>query len=384
MEIRRYNDKVNVPISLLKQIGVSKGEYVTFEYVEECNFIIIEKSALPPDKALAAYQKQLSQTNRKRIKEIPKIPKLTQDKEYLEIDQQKGSMCADLVYHMKTSKRNELTIPATIFNRLELSEKNYIVIAKQIDDTYNIRVTPNETGKHKFRKSNVLSMNELGKICSFKSEPGTKVTVTYRSAFKNIDITFKYEDIEDLTKSKTYSLSDHIKEKSKPIPTYYETTDIQTTPEDKARLADIQNEMLDTAKANKNKKSKESKLIDVKRGKPITVMPGPHIRNITDAEIKEQNLSRLQQIYKSMQKDAKQSKASIKFIDKEDLPKNQTNCYYCNIELTDKDDSMVGNKRICNQCKHVELERFFQPLRQMMKVKQRIKQLKSESETTDE
>ena len=387
MEVRKLNDKLPVPRKLLSDIGVYKGDYVTIEL--DNDKIVIKKCNLPIEEAERLYELSITNTAfSKKIdkkEEIKVNPIKTDSKNKVEIS--KPIIKKEETYELKTTARNEITIPAKLFKELDLSEKEYCSEVLSDKEQYTIKITPGE-GDLKFRKSNVLSLNELGKKFNFKTKPGIFVIFTRTDDILHIII--------DSKSIRTTDPTIELNKQSKSL-------DIKNTP------IDVITEQIDTENKHNSSNSVIKQSFEMKGGinkdKPSskppvpTPAPAPSLKSVSD-DIGEQIITKrkpltivpnrnskrnkqeknsirikLEEQYQQLVSKNKNNNSIIKFISESDLPSNQTRCYICNAKLTNKDNSMLNHNRICNKCKHTQLKRFFKPLYEQAKLRQQLNNL---------
>ena len=226
------------------------------------------------------------------------------------------------------NKRHVITIPNDIFKKLNLNNETYLPVCTEdskniyislvTSDTYN--ESDSEHLKH-YRNTNALTITEAVKDFIETPEIGSTFTLMYNEYSENHkSILFIFD------KSKVKKLDNiNINKAELVVKEEKEIQDDSKTPsitkqEESQTLYDEQNEK------------------DPKR----------------------------KQLYHEINKRIKRGDL-IKFINKEDLPKNETNCFICKKELTDTDISMYNHHRICNNCKRSKLKSFLSPIMELAK-----------------
>lgn len=226
------------------------------------------------------------------------------------------------------NKRHVITIPNDIFKKLNLNNETYLPVCTEdskniyislvTSDTYN--ESDSEYLKH-YRNTNALTITEAVKDFIETPEIGSTFTLMYNEYSENhksilfIFDKFKVKKLDNININK----AELIVKEEKEIQDDLKTPSI-IKQEESQTLYDEQNEK------------------DPKR----------------------------KQLYHEINKRIKRGD-SIKFINKEDLPKNETNCFICKKELTDTDISMYNHHRICNNCKRSKLKSFLSPIMELAK-----------------
>ena len=226
------------------------------------------------------------------------------------------------------NKRHVITIPNDIFKKLNLNNETYLPVCTEDSkniyislvtaDTYN--ESDSEYLKH-YRNTNALTITEAVKDFIETPEIGSTFTLMYNEYSENhksILFIFDKSKVKKLDNININKAELVVKEE-KEIQDDLKTPSI-TKQEESQTLYDEQNEK------------------DPKR----------------------------KQLYHEINKRIKRGD-SIKFINKEDLPKNETNCFICKKELTDTDISMYNHHRICNNCKRSKLKSFLSPIMELAK-----------------
>lgn len=210
----------------------------------------------------------------------------------------------------KINKRNVVSIPKDIFNKLDLSNKVYTPVCNKdskhlyvslvyVTDTNSIK--ENIIYRH-YRNENQLTITEATKEYLEKSIPiGTLYQLMYNEETKDLMFVFDNEAIKN--------------------PDYIPIVELTS----KQKLV-----------------NKKEDIISVKE----------------------------KQLQHEIEKRIARGD-SIKFISEENLPKNETKCCICKKELTKQDKSMYKNHRVCNQCNRNNLKKFFNPIIELAKLKEK-------------
>lgn len=230
---------------------------------------------------------------------------------------------------LKVNSRHTINIPSDIFIKMKLSNKTYLPICTEDDKNVYIslivteekdKIESNMKHYRTFRNMNTLTLTEATK--EFFEEPvaiGTMFTLIYSEKDKSLSFIFDKNDVVLIDSNKKQS-TDKI-ENINTTDNKEQQKQIETTNKSKIILLDESNE------PNQKKRQLIHEInTRIKRGD------------------------------------------SIKFISKEDLPKNETVCFTCKKELTDKDKSMYKHHRICNQCNRIHLKHFLNPIIELAKL----------------
>lgn len=230
---------------------------------------------------------------------------------------------------LKVNSRHTINIPSDIFIKMRLSNKTYLPICTKDDKNVYIslivteekdKIESNMKYYRTFRSMNTLTLTEATK--EFFEEPvavGTEFTLIYSEKDKSLLFVFDKNSVVLIDSNKKQSINKT--ENTNTTNNKEQQKQIETTNKSKIILLDESNET--------NQKKRQ-------------------IIHEINTRIKRGD--------------------SIRFISEEDLPKNETNCFTCKKELTDKDKSMYKHHRTCNQCNRIHLKHFLNPIIELAKL----------------
>lgn len=230
---------------------------------------------------------------------------------------------------LKVNSRHTINIPSDIFIKMRLSNKTYLPICTKDDKNVYIslivteekdKIESNMKYYRTFRNMNTLTLTEATK--EFFEEPvavGTMFTLIYNEKDKSLLFIFDKNDVVLIDSNKKQSID--------------KIENINTT--------DNKEQQKQTETTNKSK---------------IILLDESNEPNQKKRQIIHEINTRIKR------------GDSIKFISKEDLPKNETVCFTCKKELTDEDKSMYKHHRICNQCNRIHLKHFLNPIIELAKL----------------
>ena len=446
--IKQINDRLIVPMELLKTLGLNRGDFVKFN-IDDSNPNLITI---------------------KRYNEQELIKKLN-----IETESADKSQKPFREYDITVRPRKVITIPNDIFKKYNLSYKFYNTNCIKVDNKLIITFIKDDNGSFKYRKDNEVSLSHLEDKYNIDIPVGTQIKLRASNKFKQISLVFdtnliifktKIEEaLENQENQNSYSNLDRTQNKVSELPKDLENSlkpieqnkqetiklnsfiDERTITINKRHTITIPNDIFKKLKLNNkaylpvyaeddkniyislvtNNTSNKSDLKHSKHyrntniltitevtkdfietpeiGSTFTLMYNKYsenhksilfifdkskvkkLDNINKSElaIKEKGLQDNQTKSSQMLYDEQNEKDpkrkyiyheinerikrgdSIKFINKEDLPKNETNCFICKKELTDLDMSMYNHHRICNDCKHFKLKSFLNPIIELTK-----------------
>ena len=328
-------DKYNIDVPIGIQIKLR-----TFDESQQISLVFdINSTTLKPIK-VETSEKQNNYINsnhdQKTISELSKdlkdLEKPSKTVEKIKQNQEKQKVVKLNSFNdertITINKRHVITIPNDIFKKLNLNNETYLPVCTEDSkniyislvtaDTYN--ESDSEYLKH-YRNTNALTITEAIKDFIETPEIGSTFTLMYNEYSENHkSILFIFD------KSKVKKLDNININKAELI--VKEEKEIQ---DDLKTPSIIKQEESQTLYDEQNEKDPKRK-----------------------------------QLYHEINKRIKRGD-SIKFINKEDLPKNETNCFICKKELTDTDISMYNHHRICNNCKRSKLKSFLSPIMELAK-----------------
>lgn len=385
-----YEYKLNMPSEMLKQIGVSKHDEV--DLFVQGNGIIVTKKDVKYDSNTKLLEELKHSKN-----EIKQDVKSNYNEIIKEINKP---------YTLKVGKCNTIYLPKSEFDHYNLSGKKYSVLYSYNLGTVNASLILSDKGNFKYRKDNALGLTQL--FSNFKIEYGMEIQCTVNS-LGNISLIFKSEKkIKDPVPT---SLTIHHLVPKKEIDKL-EQKDTFNAIIRKRYVITIPSEIFNKyelcrAKFNIDHTFKASKhilnIVFDKKGHfsfqktnilPIktlfsstTLDEGKEVfctinkRGLT-IEYNDINSSKeekdeakdsddvLEQIYLNKIEEFKKRNVTFKFIEDKGLLK-ETICSRCGIKLTKKDNSMMSGHRICNRCKSKKLNEYFNPIRELAKIRQK-------------
>ena len=321
IEYRTWTDRVTVPTSFLRSIGTSKGDMVEFKLDEENNKIILTK-----------YQQE-----NKNLDEIKNVKEKQVKVENLNI-----------------TKRRTISIPKSIFDKYDLSYKPYTLslISDNVlisnSNKVKIYLTLSNNSNYKFRKENIVSISPIEKELNITIEQNT------------------YNFIDDFENSKSIILE-------------FDASNVKVSPiiRKKPKLVkqnqkiNVEKEIKQVKQVKKQEPILEEDLCDFIQGlisTPLDIKTNSKQQEkITKIATINNSKENIRKTLQDMQ-EGKYNDNKLVFIDKEKLPKENF-CNICKSKLSDKDDSMSNNHRICNKCKLIKVKQFFKPIQLILKAR---------------
>ena len=399
---RLYDYKLNIPSSLLKKIGIFQNNYVEIKEVE--GGILICKTD----------ETEITQPTVK----APVINSTNNLKENT----------------IKVVQRNVINIPKSIYDKYELREKLFFTkyyLDEVTGNTVGI-IELNDRGPYTFRKDNRLCISyifpelELFPGVSFTIEKEeNKIILKFDRKLKEL-VTEPLIEKEEIEEIKEINSQEEVEEKEE-LNDYYtykckiNKRGVITIPIEAFKSCNLANKKY-SHKVQEDEKclvinfNENGNLVFPKNSafnlkslaKPIVVEEGNFVKikvnqdelfiyfdendiEVVEKEetIKEKPISipkeikevkqpklksnnfKMENLYRRALEEFKRNRSEIRFITKEDLPDEEF-CYKCNKELTEKDDSMLGEHRICKACKRTELKKWFKPLYELAKLKKEV------------
>lgn len=393
-EVRKlYDYKLNIPSSMLAKIGVKRSE--SLKIIEVENGILLQK-VIPE-----SFCKESIQEKQNNLK-----PKIFEQTEFC----------------LKVVKRDLVSIPMVLFKKYELAKKRYNIEWKFSNDGKQTiaKIILDKNGKYSFRLDNIWSVgipfkkNNLYKVVEgeeillrdngfgieivFNIPTTQKVInqyskIVYKEKEENIVIDLNKEEYKkyytnihkrltltlpsDLIKNynilnKNYSVVDRILEyNNESIILKFEDQGVYTFPKNPTlNLKSLVNPIKIYEGQKLELLINEDYLIinflNNSKNEQITV--DFKIDNIKDKEKKRIKKISSDLYQKQIDTFIKKG-AQIKLINKEDLLEDEYICSKCGKELTDKDLSMINSHRVCNSCKSSELKTWFNPIKELAKLR---------------
>lgn len=184
MRIERKLDdsyRVLIPIEIRNKLDIEKYEPLTLDFNEETKEITVN----------------FNKYNRK--KSVVRIP-------------EKKLQMESLSTKLEIRKRNIVTIPKEIFNKLDLYEKRYNIFCSIELNKITITLDLNKNGKCKYRKENVLSFSEINKSFNLNIHEGIFCNFKYKQDGSLIFIFNPKDLIKEDSKYKEISLEERLGE----------------------------------------------------------------------------------------------------------------------------------------------------------------------------
>lgn len=190
MEINRKLDdsyRVLIPIEIRNQLDINKYEPLTMEFDENTKKITIN---------FDKYKK-------KSVTSVSKVKKILNPAAIEPLE----SVTTKLIIR----KRNLVTIPNPVFQKLRLATRKYNVYCTTNLDTITLCLYLSDKGTYKYRKECVLCFSEINTYFNLKIKEGVSCNFRYKSD-GTLEFTFNSTDIiEKELEHKEISLEERLR-----------------------------------------------------------------------------------------------------------------------------------------------------------------------------